>query len=48
MTQTGTDLATDTASLTVVHLAELDRPVIEGDLHSGDASVIQYIGRRAD
>ena len=46
MTQTRADLTVDTASLTVEHLAELDRSVIEGDLHSGDAAVIQYIGRR--
>ncbi len=46
MTQTGTDLASDTKALTAEHVAELDRPVIEGDLHSGEASVIQYIGRR--
>lgn len=46
MTQTRADLTIDTPSLTAEHLVELDRPVIEGDLHSGDASVIQYIGRR--
>ena len=46
MTQTGTDLATDKFGLSVEHLVELVRPVVEGDLHSGDASVIQYIGRR--
>lgn len=47
MTQTRADLTHDTSSLSTEHLEELDRPVIEGDLHSGDASVIQYIGRRS-
>ena len=46
MTQTGPDLATDTFRLSTEHLVELVRPVVEGVLHSGDASVIQYIGRR--
>ncbi len=47
MTQTPSDLHEDLASLTFEHFSELDRPVIEGDLHSGDASVIQCIARRA-
>lgn len=46
MTQTSADLIADTATLTAEHLIELDRSVVEGPLHSGDASVIQYIGRR--
>ena len=46
MTQTAADLKHDLTSLAIEHFAELDRPVIEGDLHSGDASVIQCIARK--
>lgn len=37
---------TEAGGLETVVLDELVRPVVEGPLHTGDAAVVQYVGRR--
>jgi hypothetical protein len=39
-------LQEELASLEVLHLEELTRAVVEGAGHSGEAAVVQFIGRK--
>ena len=46
MMMTAAELAEELAGLEMEHLVEIDRSVIEGSGHTGDAAVVQVVARR--
>jgi hypothetical protein len=48
MLPSGTRLQQELAGLTHLFVREIERPVVEGPLHTGDAVVVQYLGAVGD
>ncbi len=46
LAMTAEGLRNELEGLEILHLEELDRPVVEGKYHTGDASVVQLVGRK--